>query len=66
MYGKKIRLVTTQNTYLSISGFEAYTGSEQTATTTTSTSSGTYNVKPNTKAGFNNGSARQSTNYGNN
>jgi hypothetical protein len=27
MFGQKIRLVTTQNTYLSISGFEAYTAS---------------------------------------
>jgi hypothetical protein len=34
--------------------------------TSTTKSSGTYNVKPNTKVGFNNGSARQSTNYGNN
>jgi hypothetical protein len=39
MYGRKIRLVTTQNTYLSISGFEAYTG-VSTTTRTSSTSSG--------------------------
>jgi len=26
LYGKKVRLVTTQNTYLSINGFEAFTG----------------------------------------
>ena len=29
LYGRTIRLVTTQNTYLSISGFEAYTGAAQ-------------------------------------
>ena len=29
-------------------------------------STSTYDVKPNTKAGLNQGSARQSTNYGNN
>jgi hypothetical protein len=33
MYGKKIRLVTTQRTYLSISGFEAWTGSAGGSTT---------------------------------
>jgi hypothetical protein len=33
LLGKKIRLVTVQNTYLSISGFEAYTGQAQSTTT---------------------------------
>jgi hypothetical protein len=40
MYGKKIRLVTTQRTYLSISGFEAWTGSPQGETETTSVAFG--------------------------
>jgi hypothetical protein len=39
MKGRAVRLVTTQRTYLSISGFEAYTGSAGSSTTTTSSSS---------------------------
>jgi hypothetical protein len=39
MYSGKIRLVTTQRTYLSISGFEAWTGSAGSSTTTTTSSS---------------------------
>jgi hypothetical protein len=67
MKGRSVRLVTTQRTYLSISGFEAYTGSAGSSTTTTTGGAkGGYNVPANTKAGLNNGSARQSTNYGNN
>jgi hypothetical protein len=85
MFGQKIRIVTTQNTYLSISGFEAYTGSWSGGSTMirpgTSTTKkitkiektggsggfgGSYNIPANTKVGFNTGSARQSTNYGNN
>jgi hypothetical protein len=38
MYGGKIRLVSTQNTYLSISGFEAWTGSGSRTVTRTRTS----------------------------
>jgi hypothetical protein len=30
LFGRKVRLVTTQNTYLSISGFEAFTGVQST------------------------------------
>jgi hypothetical protein len=71
LFGKKVRIVTVQNTYLSINGFEAFTGSVgSTSTTTTSTKVGngssTYNIKAGTKAGLNQGTARQSTNYGNN
>jgi hypothetical protein len=63
MKGRTVRLVTTQRTYLSISGFEAYTGSAGSSTTTT-TGGSSYNVPANTKAKFNEGTARQSTNYG--
>jgi hypothetical protein len=68
MYGGKIRIVTTQNTYLSISGFEAWTGAGGSSTTTTTTTGGrgSYNIPANTKVGFNMGSVKQSTNYGNN
>jgi hypothetical protein len=67
LYGGKVRLVTTQNTYLHISGIEIWTGAQQAVTkTTTSTSSGgSYNVPANTKGGFNMSSCRQSTNYSN-
>jgi hypothetical protein len=72
--------VTTQNTYLSISGFEAFTGAapaggmtRMRTTTRTSKSGGIpmmrmggYKIPANTKAGLNNSSAKQSTNYGNN
>ena len=69
--GSKVRLVTTQNTYLSIQGFEAYTGSWSGSssvrrTRRTRRTSSTYNIRANTKVGFNIGGARQSTNYGNN
>lgn len=37
--GNKVRLVTVQNTYLSISGIEVWTGAAQMTRTTTSTSS---------------------------
>lgn len=79
LFGQKIKIVTTQKTYLSISGFEAYTGSAGGSTKTkvmplrktrdivsSSSGSGSYNVPANTKVGFNNSSAKQSTNYGNN
>jgi hypothetical protein len=71
--GRTVRLVTTQRTYLSISGFEAYTGSAGSSTTTSTTTGGTtkvggnkggYNVPANTKAGLKENTARQSTNYG--
>jgi hypothetical protein len=43
LFGQKIRIVTTQRTYLSISGFEAWTGawssSSSSSTTTTTTTS---------------------------
>jgi hypothetical protein len=64
--GGKVRLVTTQNTYLSISGFEVWTGAWSGRMRRTRTSRSTYNVPANTKAAFNSGSAKQSTNYGNN
>jgi hypothetical protein len=41
LFGKKVRIVTVQNTYLSINGFEAYTGSVGSTSTTTTTTSGT-------------------------
>jgi hypothetical protein len=56
--------VTTQNEYLSIAGFEAYTG-DMPASTTTSTTSSIYNVPANTKCEINEGSAQQSTNHDN-
>jgi hypothetical protein len=41
LYGKTVRIISTQNTYLSISGFEAYTGAaEMQTTSTTITGSG--------------------------
>jgi hypothetical protein len=63
VYGGKVRLVTVQNTYLSISGIEVYTGAAGSTTTTTSTSSTTYNIPAGTKGTFNTSTARQSTNY---
>lgn len=35
MFGRTIRIVTTQNTYLSITGFEAYTGAGGSSSTST-------------------------------
>ena len=61
--GGKVRIVTTQNTYLSISGFEVWTGAPQVMKRvmggnkqgwTTST----YNVPANTKAVINQGSVK--------
>jgi hypothetical protein len=57
-----VKIVTTQNEYLSISGFEAYTGSAGGSTTTTKTT--TSSTKYNTRLTFNRGSARQSTTFG--
>jgi hypothetical protein len=67
MYGGKIRLVTTQRTYLSISGFEAWTGSAgSSTTTTTSTGGSSVNIRLEKNKGMVRGTAKQSTNYGNN
>jgi hypothetical protein len=44
LFGKKIRIVTVQNTYLSIQGFEAYTGDAGSMRTTTRTRT-TRNIK---------------------
>jgi hypothetical protein len=73
MYGRKIRLVTTQNTYLSISGFEAWTaGAPRSSTRTTRRTSSTRRSfggpmqirTTNTQVKFSN--AKQSSPYGNN
>jgi hypothetical protein len=54
-------LKTTQNTYLSISGIEVFSGSASSSTTTTTTTR--YNIAANTKCSFNMSSVRQSGNY---
>jgi hypothetical protein len=52
MKGRAVRLVTTQRTYLSISGFEAYTGMGVTTRTMRSTStSRTRSMPPTMKMG---------------
>ena len=45
LYGKKVRIVTVQNTYLSIQGFEAYTGSSGSTVTTTGSTTTTPSGK---------------------
>jgi hypothetical protein len=59
MYGGKIRLVTGQKTYLSINGFEAYTGvAGSSTTTTTSTGGSSVNVKLEKNRGMVKGTAK--------
>jgi hypothetical protein len=59
LFGNKVRIVTVQNTYLSISGIEVWTAQGRSS----SSSSFSYSIAPNTKVGFNTGSCKQSTNY---
>jgi hypothetical protein len=82
LFGKKIRLVTVQNTYLSIQGFEAYTASGGRTTTRTSRTrrmrtggwggfrrGGSYSMSftmGNSKVTLNQGTASQASPYGNN
>jgi hypothetical protein len=67
MMGRTIKLITVQNEYLSISGFEAYTGAWSRGGRTTRTSRTTRMSRPmNTRLRFNNGSAKQSGKYANN
>jgi hypothetical protein len=59
MMGNQIKLVTVQRTYLSITGIEAYGASTGAMTISRSSTSRTsYNIKANTRVGFNRGSAR--------
>jgi hypothetical protein len=57
MFGRTIRIVTTQNTYLSITGFEAYTGAGGSSSTSTrrviSSSSNKKIIAPRMKTGGN-------------
>jgi len=65
--GAQITLKTTRNDYLSISGIEVWSGEEEDDDEEEEQGgSGEYTIAANTKIGFNTGSARQSTNYGNN
>jgi len=64
-FGGEVQLTTSGNTWLQINAVEVYGWSVSQTKKTTSTGSGKYNVKPNTKAGLNQGSAKQSSNYSN-
>jgi hypothetical protein len=63
-------LINGRDDYLQINAVQPFGWSVSVTTTTTGGTTkvggnkGGYNVKPNTKAGLNIGSARQSTNYG--
>jgi hypothetical protein len=63
LLGDEIQLTTTRKDYLQINSVEPYgwrAGAKEESATTS-----TYNVKANTKAGINESSAKQSTNYSN-
>jgi hypothetical protein len=70
LVGTEIQLTTTRADYLQINAVEPYgwgaTATTRPAPTTGGSGSTTYTIPANTKAGINQGTARQSTNYGNN
>jgi hypothetical protein len=64
--GTEIRLTTTRRDYLQINAVEPYGWSMSRGPVKVGGGSSTYNIKAGTKCGINQGTARQSTNYGNN
>lgn len=60
-----IKLVNVQNTYLSISGIQAYTGAPSRGFMARTKTTMRANVRPGTKVDWDNASARQSGNYAN-